>query len=234
MATTFSIEIEKFQKISAIKNAWNSTDYKALLISMGLDESDLVSASESDLKEMCKMSLADFEPHESAQYVMSYLIKDSLSEGKIDQISHDMIDDNLWEQFADLSYHKRFFDAYGLLREAYNGTFSEPTGVLVHIKVHSQTPSDFEVFDTSLEAAMTRALASAMEKNEVLNRLYEEQIAGESFQEARNILWHIQPITQSENEREYEIISSYFWLGGLENVTSFEATTHADAASEEE
>jgi hypothetical protein len=235
MPVKFNVDILEFQKINKIENAWSATDYKALLDSMGLGEDDLDSISSSDLKEMCLMSLADFEPHEAANYVMSYLINDGLTVGKIDQISHDMIDDRLWEQFADLSYHERFFNAYEFLREAYNGTFAQPTGVKFQVKISSKKRDDLSVFEVSLESALTRLLAKGLDDNAVINRLYEEQIDGENFEEAENILWQIKALSQSENEVAYEIITSAFWFGGLEDVESFEALTHADVkASEEE
>ena len=52
MATTFNVEIQKFQKINKIENGWKSEDYLALLDSMGLGEEEFKSMSEVDLKEM--------------------------------------------------------------------------------------------------------------------------------------------------------------------------------------
>ena len=93
MSNTFNVEIVEFKKINKIENGWKSEDYLALLDSMGLGEEDFKSMSEVDLKEMCKMSLMDEEPGIAAGHVLSYLIKDSFTEGKIEQMSFDMLDD---------------------------------------------------------------------------------------------------------------------------------------------
>jgi hypothetical protein len=232
MSTTFNVEIQKFQKINKIENGWKSEDYLALLDSMGLGDEEFKSMSEVDLKEMCKMSLMDEEAGIAAGHVLTYLIKDSFTDGKIEQMSFDMIDDNLWEQFADLSYHERLFNAQGLLRESFNGTFSQPTGVKLTIKISNNNQDSFEVFDTSLKASLVRLIAAGMNEQAVLNRLYEDQIKSETFVEAENILWQVKEVSKSNTETVYEIISSEFWLGALEDVENFEAKTHADSQEE--
>ena len=232
MSNSFNVEIVEFRKINKIENGWKSEDYLALLDSMGLGDEEFKSMSEVDLKDMCKMSLVDEEPGIAAGHVLSYLIKDSFTEGKIEQMSFDMLDDNLWEQFADLSYHERLFNAQGLLREAFNGTFSQPTGVKLTIKISNDNKNDFTVFDTSLKASVVRLLAAGMNEQAVLNRLYEDQINSETFSEAENILWQIKEVSKSKNEIVYEIISAEFWLGALEDVEKYKAKTHADVQEE--
>lgn len=234
MSINFNVEIVKFEKINEIQDAWNADDYIALMDSMGLGDDELKSMNKADLKEMCKMSLVDSEPAQAANYVLTYLIKDELTEGKIEQISYDMMEDRIWEQFADLSYHERFFNAYGLLRESFNGTFTQPTGVKLEIKISSTNKDDFEVFNTSLKAALVRLLSAGMTDNAVLNRLYDEKIASDNFSEAENILWQVKELSKSSNDISYEIISSEFWLGELKDVDTYKASTHADVLEEDE
>lgn len=234
MSTKFNVEIEQFKKINKLTNDWNSDDYIMLLESMELGDDDLKTMSESDLKEMTKMSLADFEPEEAANFVLMYLIQDELTHGKIDQISHEMTSDRLWEQFADLSLHERFFKAYGLLREAFNGIFADPTGVELSIKISLKHKDDFKIFETSIKPAVTRLLAAGMDENAIINRLYNEKIVSDNFREAENILWQINEVSKSDSEVIYEVVSSEFWLGDLENVKSYEAKTHADNVEDDE
>jgi len=234
MSTKFNVEIMQFQKINRLTNEWNTNDYIMLLESMGLGDDDLSTMSGTDLKEMCQMSLSDFEPEEAAKYVITYLMHDELTPGKIEQISNEMIDDRLWEQFADLSFHERFFKAYGLLREAFNGTFAKPTGIKMSIKISSKHKDDFEIFEISLKPAVTRLLAAGMEENAILNRLYDEKIASDNFFEAENILWQIKEVSKSDSEVIYDIVSSEFWLEDLEDVEFYEAKTHADHVEDEE
>lgn len=234
MNSEFDVEILSFQKISKIENAWMADDYKALLSMMDIDEEELSGMSESDLKEMCLMSLNDFKDQESAKFLLSHLFKDVISEGKMDQLSHQMVENNLWEEHADAAFHKSLFNAYGLLREAYNGTFSEPTGVKFSVKITAKSKDSFEIFEQSLHAVMVRLLSNGMNESAILNRLFEEKISGENFPDAKNIIWILKENSITEKERQYEITSSYLWFGELEDVTSFEAQAHPDIEEEVE
>ena len=233
MNKDFTVEILSFVKISEIENAWMSDDYKALLSMMDISEDELAGMSEGDLKEMCLMSLNDFEHHESAKFLLAHIFKDEMTEGKIDQLSHQMIENKLWEEHADSAYHWRLFNAYGLLRKAYNGIFKEPTGVNFTIKITTNTKELFEIFDSSLHAVIVRLLSNGLKDTAILNRLFEGQINGEKFPDAKNILWILKEISITEEERRYEITSSDLWFGELEQGMSFEAKAHADAEVED-
>lgn len=234
MNKEFNVEILSFLKISEIENAWMADDYKALLSMMDIGEDELDGMGESDLREMCLMSLNDFEDHESAKFLLAHIFKDEITEGKIDQLSHQMVENNLWEEHADPACHMSLFNAYGLLRKAYNGTFTEPTGVKFTIKITANEKDSFEIFDPSLHAVIVRLLSNGLNKSAILNRLFEEQISGENFPDAKNILWILKELSVTEKERQYEITSSYLWFGELEDVISFDANTHADVEEEDE
>ncbi len=232
MNKEFKVEIVSFLKIAEIENAWTADDYKALLSMMDIQEDELGGMGEAELKEMCLMSLNDFEHHESAQFVLTHIFKDEITEGKIEQLSHQMIENKLWEEHADSAYHLSLFNAYGLLREAYNGIFKEPTGVQFTVKITADKSHSFEIFDASLDAVIVRLLANGLDEAAILNRLFEEQIKGESFPEAKNILWILKELFVTENERQYEIISSELWFGELEDRVTFDAKAHADVVEE--
>jgi hypothetical protein len=224
----FNVEILSFLKISEIENAWMADDYKALLSMMDIGEDDLGGMSESELKEMCLMSFNDFEHHESAKFLLTHIFKDEITEGKIDQLSHQMIENKLWEEHADSTYHRSLFNAYGLLRKAYNGIFKEPTGVKFTIKITANNNDSFAIFDSSLHAVIVRLLSNGLDETAILNRLYEAQISGNNFPDAKNILWILKEISITEKERQYEITSSDLWFGDLEERTVFVAKAHAD------
>lgn len=233
MSEAFDIDVLSFEKISKIKNAWTADDYKALLAMIDIDEDELGPMSESELKEMCLMSLNDLEPHESAELLLTHIFKDDITAGKIDQLSHQMIDNNLWEEHADPAYHMSLFNAYGLLREAYNGIFAEPTGVRFTIKINVKNEDSFDIFEPSLHAVIVRLLASGMNEGAILNRLFEDQINGAKFPLAKSILWKLSETSNTAQERQYDITSSYLWFGELENIESFEANAHADGDEDE-
>lgn len=229
---TYKTEILEYNEISKIDGSWKLADYKNLLELMGLG-ADIDSMEENEIKEMCMISLTDFEPNEAAKYVLQYLIQDRLADGKLDQISNDMLEDRLWEQFADLSFHRKLFDAYSLLREAFNGTFTNPTGVNFKVKITSDD-KNFEPFEETLKPSITRLLASGMDDSSILNRLYSEQISSTHFLEAENIIWEIKETSSTDNEKVYEITSSFFWFENLKDIQGFEGKTQTDQTQNEE
>lgn len=232
MNKEFKVEVLSFLKISEIENAWTADDYKALLSMMDMQEDELDGMSESELKDMCLMSLNDFEHHESAKFLLTHIFKGEITEGKIDQLSHQMIENKLWEEHAEPAYHLSLFNAYGLLREAYNGIFKEPTGVKFTVKITAKKNDSFDIFHSSLHAVLVRLLANGLDEVAILNRLFEEQIKGESFPNAENILWILKELSVTEEERQYEITSSDLWFGELEERLTFDAKAHADVAVE--
>ena len=234
MSKEFKVDILSFQKISKIENAWVADDYKALLAMIDIDEDELGGMSESELKEMCLMSFNDFDADESAKLLLTHIFKDEITEGKIDQMSHQMVDNNLWEEHADPAFHLSLFNAYGLLREAYNGIFAVPTGLKFTIKVTAAKNDSFEIFEPSLDAVIVRLVSNGLHESAILNRLFEEQISGDNFPDAKNILWILKELSTTDTERQYEITSSDLWFGELEDVTSFEADAHADVEEEDE
>lgn len=115
------------------------------------------------------------------------------------------------------------------MREAFNGIFAQPTGVRFTVSITSQDNGALGVFDGSPQPALVRLLSGGLDQDEILNRLYNEQLAGEKFEEASGILWESREVQRGDLEAQYEVISSELWFGGLADVSHFESQTHADA-----
>ncbi|MGO2235219.1 hypothetical protein B6N13_09165 [Marinomonas sp. UCMA 3892] len=229
MQAKFTVQIDSFHKISNIQNAWSHEDYRALMSIMDFDD-DVDKMDAAELREMCMMSLNDLEPADAAKAVLTHLFPE-LSKGKIDQISHDMIDDRSWEEYPDCLFHERFFSAYALLREAFNGIFAKPTGVELVVTVTAERVEDMAIFDESLHSSIVRLLASGQGDDALINRLYEDQIRGAKFPEAPGLVWQLKQIADAGLTRQFSLVSSYFWMENFEQVESFDAVSHADEES---
>ncbi len=227
MTHKFDVEVIDYKKVSSIKDAWNTQDYTAILELM--DNDDVAGMSDSDIKEMCMMSLNDLEPEEAANVVLTHLFNDAVTSGKIDQIASQMSDDRLWEEFADPQFHEKLFNAYGLLREAFNGIFTKPTGVITRLLIQAENEQAQQQLENAPKATLVRIISQGLEDSSLMNRLFDEQIAGEHFEEAEGILWRATVIKQTELQTEYEIISSELWLGDLENVSGFKTSITAES-----
>lgn len=226
MQSKFTVQIDTFNKINKIQNAWSNEDFKALMTIMDFDD-DVDAMEAAELREMCMMSLNDLEPADAAKAVLTHLFPE-LSKGKIDQISHDMMDDRSWEEYPDCLFHERFFSAYALLREAFNGTFAKPTGVELTFTVTAAHDEDMAIFDESLHSSIVRLLASGQGDDALINRLYEDQIQGTQFPEAPGLVWQLKQIADGGLMRQFSLVSSYFWMENFEQVDTFKAVSHAD------
>lgn len=233
MKNDFSVDVMSFQKISKIESAWGEDDYKALLSLMEIDDG-FDNMGPDEIKEMCFMSLTDFEPDEAARFVLTYLFEGQLSKGKIDQLSHQMPEDSMWEEYPDPFFHKRLFDAHGLLRSAFNGVFAKPTGVQFTVSITSQHKEAFRIFQKTPHAPLVRLLSRGLSEGDILNRLYAEQIAGNNFAEAKGILWDLKEVEHTDQEVRYSVTSSELWFGELADVGQFEAQTHGDSSEKAE
>ncbi|SBS34390.1 hypothetical protein MSP8886_03063 [Marinomonas spartinae] len=218
-----------FRKVSKIQGAWSDRDYRALLSIVGFED-DVEQMDAAELREMCLMSLNDLGSADAAKAVLTHLFPE-LEKGKIDQVSHDMIDDRSWEEYPDCLFHERFFSAYGLLRDAFNGTFASPTGVELEMTVTVEHVEDMVIFDESLHSSIVRLLANGQGDDALINRLYEDQIKGTWFPEAPGLVWQLKQLTDEGLTRQFSLVSSYFWLENFEQVDIFDVVSHADEES---
>ena len=226
MHLLFKVEIIKFSTITELPNAWNSKKYNDLLELM--DYGNVNDIPSEELKETCLILLSENEPEDAAVIILKYIFNERLNDGQIDNLSNEMRDEKIWEEYADLSLHEEFFNATQLLYETYNGKFPFPEAVKFEFKVSTKKEEDFSVFDSPTEPALIRLLAKGMPENALINRLYHDQLEGEEFKEAENIIWQLQKEKQDSNSIIFSIISSTYWFKDLKYAESFEATTHAD------
>lgn len=230
MEQVFAVDIQHFKKVSKLPNAWSNQDYHALMALMDLDEG-LDGMDATELREMCMMSLSDLEPAAAAKIVLTHQFSEQLVEGKIDQLSNDLAGDKMWEEYSDCQMHHKLFSCYALLREAFNGIFPEPTGVIFSVKVSADEEA-LKVFDDNPHAAMVRLLAAGLSPENLMHRLYEDQLSGDTFEEATGILWQCEQSSASSQSREFNLISSAFWFAALEDLQGFSGETHGDVKPE--
>ena len=228
----FKVEILSFDLINELPNSWDKSDYLALLNNM--DYANPEEIKDAELKEMCLMSLTDFETPESAKIVLDYVIGDRLTDGQIENLSHEMNTEKLWEEYPELSLHPDFFRATQLLYQAYNGKFPRAEAVQFKVKITADKSEDLEIFETNPEAPIVRLLAQGMSDRSLIHRLFSDQLEGTHFEEAKSILWQLNKISGDANSLTYEIVSSAYWLDDIKYADTYEATSHADEVKSEE
>lgn len=227
----FAVEVLSFATIQELPDSWTGDDYKALLIKMDYENPDEI--AQAELKEMCLMSITDFEPAEAAKMVLEYLDRDDLlTDGQIENLSHQMLTEKLWEENPKLDLHVSFFKTTQLLYEAYNGKFPRAEAVQFQLKITAQNSDNLSIFDQNPQAPILRILAQGMSDRSLLNRLFEDQLQGTSFPEAENIIWKLDIPEKDANAIVFDIVSSAYWLDDIKYANNYEATSHADIVVE--
>jgi len=183
---------------------------------------------------MCYMSIADNEPEESAKLILEYVFNDRLNSGQIDNLSNEMREEKMWEEYAEIGFHEDFFNTGQILYDAFNGKFPHPEAVKFEVKITSNKLNDLLIDNQISEAALIRLLAQGMPEHTLINRLFTEQLSSGSFVEAENIIWQMNTEIQEDNTALVTVISSKYFFQDLKYVDSFEGKTHNDEEVEEE
>lgn len=226
MKALFKAERINFNSIQELPNSWTEKDYANLLEIM--DYGDTTELSPEELKEMCLMSLTDNEPEDAAKIVLEYVFKDRLTVGQINNISNEMLEEKIWEEYADLSTHEDFFNVNQLLYQAYNGKFPRPEAIKFQVRLTAKDTNSFSIFETFPEAPLIRLLVKGMPNNTLIYRLFEEQIEGKEFRDAKDIIWQFKMEYANDKEVLIDIISSAYWFHDFKYAESFEGETFSD------
>lgn len=217
----FRVTPVKFETIEVLPNGWENRNYRELLELM--EYGDTSGIGEEDLKEMCHMSLSDFEPEEAAKIVLTYIFEGRLKTGQINNLANEMLEEKMWEEYADLSLHEEFFNVSQLLYEAFDGQFPHPQAVLYQVKINPGEKSGLSIFGKNAEASVLRLLVQGMPDNTLILRLFEDSLRMGEFSEAQDIIWQLKA-QATEDSLHLELISSGYWFHDLKYASDFEAS----------
>jgi hypothetical protein len=221
----YQITINKFSSVSEIPAAWNNSDYIALLKEFEFEDAESVSPNE--LQEMLFMAISNFEGPDAAEILLKYKLSEKLNEGQIQQISHDMLEDKVSEEYPDIGLHAPLFDINQLLYKAYNATFPSVKASIIEINITPITGGDKEL----TKEAILKTFKNALSERYVMKRIFEDQLNGEiAFPEAEDILCQCIPV----GGRNYKLITSDYWITKEDFLsTEFEGEAKAFEENEE-
>jgi hypothetical protein len=226
--SNYKVKILSFEQIQELPGSWEKKDLINLLNAMDYDNPSEI--ADAEIKEMCMMSLTDFEPEEAAKIVLDYTIEGRLTNGQIQNLSHEILSEKLWEEYPELHLHPDLFRSTQLLYDAYNGKFPRAEAVRFSVEIEG----DISIFNEHPAAPLVRILAGGMSDRSLISRLFTDQLEGDKFEEAKDILWQLNVISKTETAVTYDIVSSAYWLEEIKYADSYEAESHADAVSDED
>ena len=200
----YKVIIKNVETVDEIREYWSNEDYINLLEEFSFPDAQL--AKKEELRELLFLAISDFEPNEAAAIILTYKLSEHLTEGQISQMSHEMMNDKIAEEYPDITLHSHLFHINQLLFKAYNGKFPCTKASIIKCS--------FEPVGNSEAITLTKAMALSilnhgLSDRNIIKRLFKEQLKGEvEFAEAENILWEF----TSKGNHEYTIITSDYWL----------------------
>ncbi|EDY81299.1 hypothetical protein VDG1235_917 [Verrucomicrobiia bacterium DG1235] len=194
MSQKFSFTINSINTVSELPGAWTPKHSSELL--KRLEFEGAADVTEDQLQEYAVMALQDLECPEAARALLDVVLGNKLSDGKKQNVSEEMESERLWEEYPDLSCHEPIFNAQVLLNKAFPSVPTpEVNLVRATLRPLDQAAEALlkEIASPNLpEAFITRCIAAASSETSILNRLFEDQVAGGPFPEAEHLVWHIQ------------------------------------------
>jgi len=215
----FTISINKIKSIDKIEGSWTNNDYINLLELF--EYTDTQSIPEEELLDMLFMAISDYEPEEAAEIVLTYKLANILKTGQIKNLSHEMLEDKVAEEYPDISLHYQLFNINQLLHDAYNGKFPRTLASVIDFEL------SFKENVTITKEIVLRTLSDLLSDKSLLKRLFSEQLdSDEDLKDADSIIWEL----KSLGNNMYQLISSDYWL----NREDFELQEYSGELREDE
>lgn len=218
----YHLIINNIKSVSELSNAWTLDDYVQLLERFGFE--DAQNSKPEEVLELLFMAISDFEPEEAAAIVLEYKLSKKLNSNQIEQISNEMLEDKISEEYADISLHHQLFNINQLLYKAFNGTFPNAKATIIEFEIEQLDKNKKEI----TKEVVLKCFNTTLSGNNVIKRLFAEQIAGKKeFKEAESIAWQLNHLSNTT----FNLITSDYWISKNEfldaefdaSITEFEA-----------
>ena len=219
----FTIRLNKIKSIDKIEEAWTIEDYINLLELF--EYSDAKSIPETDLFDMLAMAMSDFEPEEAAEVVLKYKLGDTLKSGQIKNLSQEILEDKVAEEYPDIAFHYPLFNINQLLHDCYNGKFPRTLASVIEIELFFKGEIDVT------KEIIIRSLSDLLSEKSLLKRLFNQQLdSSKELKDADSIVWELKLI----GENTYRIITSEYWLNREDiEIEEFSGTLREDEINHE-
>ena len=224
----YHVEVLELKEVHEIPGAWSNDDFLNLLNLIEYD--DAASISPDELKEMTIMALSDLEPEDAAVKILELRFGERLSGGQRQNISEELKDERLWEEYSEISFHEELFNVSCMLYWSFPKVFPEPDIVKIKVKVNAFNPESANNLKMPSASFITRLLNDGMDNRNAIYRLFDESITSNSFPEAGDIIWKFEEsgYLADDSSNEFTIYTSWNWVDELKGVENYESTAFSD------
>ena len=224
----YQVELLEMKEVHELPDAWAVTNLVGLLDHIGFE--DVESIAPEELKEMTGMALSDFDVDEASEFVLEFCFGERLNKGQRQNLVEDLQEDRIWEEYSDLTYHKELFNVCCMLYWAFPKKFSEPDIVKIKLKITSQNNASDVNLKALTSSFIGRLLNDGMDSHNIIYRLFDEQIASNTFEESAHIIWKVEDegFNPEDKSNTITVHTSWNWVDELKGVKSYESTAFSD------
>lgn len=232
----FHVCVTGVTEIHDMPGSWQDADYHRLLAQLEVEGVDDVQGG--DLLDLVLMALQDMEPDDAVDSVLACKLGTDLSKGARQNLVQDFLEDQrTWELAPDIRLHCRIFAVAVLLQKAFPKMFTRPDMMQVVLRIEARNSEAAALLAKPPQAAfVARMLADAMDTHSILERLFDEQLAADRFDEADGIIWLAEFSDSGEADgrhRNLTVYSSEHWLEEMREISEFESGAYNDGALRE-
>lgn len=225
----FKVEVLESEEVHVLPGMWLPEQLHEVLLLAEYDDP----VDEADLLDMTLLVLQDLEEQVAGEIVLQAVFGDSMSPGVRENLVDDLRDDRPWEQFSRVNQQQGVFQAVVLLQLAFPRRYGVPDALRIRLKVAAtDAQSSRWLSNTPTALLLLRLLASAMDDDAVLMRLYGQEMQDKGFPYAEAILWSVQTVERSEGSQGAvyvcDIFSAHQWLSPLAELQNWQGVATPD------
>jgi len=227
----YKVHVLELEDIHEMPGGWTNEKYLELLKFLEADNPEAIPKNE--LRDMAAMALIDFEPEEAAEKVLEFRFGDDFNAGQRENIAVDARRIALWERYPDVKFHEEMFNVGYILNLAFPMKFRQPGVARIKLEVKALNHDSAEALKDPDSAFVARMLANGMDNHNTIYRLYQENVEGEEFSDAEDIIWRYDANSYNEEEQTNTIViyTSWNWVDELKGVEEFESAAYNDIQS---
>lgn len=231
MTSNYEVTIQSVDPVHTLPGIWPTESLRELLSMAEMD--DIGAVEDAELLDIVLMALQDLGNQTAGERVLDAVFGDSMRPGVKQNLVDDLQEDEPWEEFATVAQQRGLFTAVVLLQKAFPKRYAIPDALSLRFKIRAKSGADFEAMDAANPAWLMRLLSKGMADTDVLNRLYEEELAAGPFKDAAGMIWHFVELNgvgtdsgaqEADLSRSFEMIAPHVWVESLEKGMSFDAT----------
>ena len=228
----YKVQVLEINDIHEMPNGWTNEKYLELLKFLDADNPEAI--PQDELRDMAAMALIDFEPEEAAEKVLEFRFGEEFNAGQRENIAVDARRILLWERYPDVKFHQEMFNVGYILNLAFPMKFRQPGVAQIKLEVKALNHDSAEALKHPDNAFIARMLANGMDDHNTIYRLYKDNVEGEQFSDADDIIWRFDSTNYDEKEQTNTLVvyTSWNWVDELKGVEEFESTAYNDEIPE--